>query len=323
MVRSKLRLHAQGRAGADFGNITGMVDDMVVIEEEEQNGDDKQQPWCNGEFEKEDREEKSENKEIKSLEASMEEESDAIAALGDEIAALTESIAELDKTVAKATEQRKEEHAEYTETIQLTQTAIELLAKAKNRLQKFYNPTLYKAEPKKEMTMEEKIIAGGSALAQVFSHFAGHRARAAQPEMPETFSGGVEKKTEKSGGVMALMDMITKELEGTIKDAEYDEKTAQKDYVELMEDCQASRAQDAKSVTDKEAAKADLVDKRAATSEKKANNYKDLNVIHTYVGELHQSCDFILENYDVRKEARTAEIEELKHAKAALSGAKI
>merc|ERR1719482_386860 len=182
MVRSKLRLHAQGRAGADFGDITKMVDDMVVIEEDEQKGDDTQQPWCNGEFEKEDRDEKSENKEIKSLEASMEEESDAIAALGDEIAALTESIAELDKTVAKATEQRKEEHAEYTETIQLTQTAIELIAKAKNRLQKFYNPTLYKAEPKKEMTMVEKIIAGGSAFAQVFSHFAGQRARATQPE---------------------------------------------------------------------------------------------------------------------------------------------
>merc|ERR1719284_1310393 len=215
MVRSKLR--SKGRtAGADFGNITGMVDDMVVIEEVEQDGDDKQQPWCNGEFEKEDREEKAENKEIKSLEATMEEETDAIAALGDEIAALTESIAELDKTVAKATEQRKEEHAEYTETVQLTQTAIELIAKAKNRLQKFYNPTLYKAEPKKEMTMEEKIIAGGF-FAQVFSHV-----RSAQPEMPETFSGGVEKKSEKSGGVMALMDMITKELETTIKDAEYD-----------------------------------------------------------------------------------------------------
>merc|ERR550537_478289 len=172
-----------------------MVDDMVVIEEGEQKGDDTQKPWCNGEFEKEDREEKSENSEIKSLEALMEEEADAIAALGDEIAALTISIAELDKTVAKATEQRKEEHVEYTETVQLTQTAIELIAKAKNRLQKFYNPTLYKAEPKKEMTMEEKIIAGGSAFAQVFSHFA----RATQPEMPETFSGGVEKKTEKSG----------------------------------------------------------------------------------------------------------------------------
>merc|ERR1719420_1681915 len=217
------------------------------------------------------------------------------------------------------TEQRKEEHVEYTETVQLTQTAIELIAKAKNRLQKFYNPTLYKAEPKKEMTMEEKIIAGGSAFAQVFSHFAGHRAR--QPEMPETFSGGVEKKTEKSGGVMALMDMITKELEGTIRDAEYDEKTAQKDYVELMEDCQESRAQNTKSMTDKEAAKADLTDKRTAAAEKKANDYKTIGVIHNYVGELHTSCDFILENYGVRKEARKAEIESLKNAKAVLAGA--
>merc|ERR1719388_338478 len=181
-TRSKLRAAARSQQAPSFGNITGMVDEMVVIEEEEQHGDDTQKPWCNGEFEKEDRDEKAENKDIMSLEATMEQEADAIAALGDEIAALTESIAELDKTVAKATEQRKEEHTEYTETVQLTQTAIELIAKAKNRLQKFYNPTLYKAEPKKEMTMEEKIIAGGSAFVQVFNHFAGQRAK--QPEMP-------------------------------------------------------------------------------------------------------------------------------------------
>ena len=106
-----------------------------------------------------------------------------------------------------------------------------------------------------------------------------------------------------------------------ISDAEYDEKTAQKDYVELMEDCQASRAQDAKSLTDKEAAKAELTETRTMAGEKKANDYKDLNVIHKYVGELHGSCDFILENYGVRKEARKAEIESLKNAKAILAGA--
>jgi len=78
--------------------------------------------------------------------------------------------------VTEATETRKDVHAEYQETVTLTQTAIVLIGKAKNRLQKFYNPTLYKGPPvKKEMTMEEKILAGASALAQIHTHITRRR----------------------------------------------------------------------------------------------------------------------------------------------------
>merc|ERR1719498_2015201 len=144
IMRSKLRLMARSKQAPDFGNITGMVDGMIVLEEEEQEGDDHQKPWCNGEFEKEDRAEKSEKSEIASLDAEMLEEADAIAGLEEEIKALQDEIAGLDKTVAQATEQRKEEHAEYQETLSLTKTAIELIGKAKNKLLKFYQPALHK-----------------------------------------------------------------------------------------------------------------------------------------------------------------------------------
>merc|ERR1719262_1920493 len=158
---------------------------MVVLESKEQGDDDHQMPWCNGEFEKSDREEKSEKDEIEQLEAEIDKEKDGIEAINGEIATLKAEIMELDKAVAEATEQRKDEHEDYVETLQLTSTAIELVKKAKNRLQKFYNPTLYKAPPvKKEMTMEEKILDAGA--------FAQNRAEAAPPPPPETF-GSYEK----------------------------------------------------------------------------------------------------------------------------------
>merc|ERR550514_2632869 len=316
MIRSKLKLLARSKQAPDFGNITGMVDGMIVLEEEEQQGDDKQKPWCNGEFEQEDREEKSEKGEIASLDAEMLEEADAIAGLEEEIKALQEEIAGLDKTVAQATEQRKEEHAEYQETLSLTKTAIELIGKAKNKLQKFYNPALYKAPPKEELSAEDQIIANVASFAEISAH----RTRVAQPEMPEGL-GGYEKKTQKSGGVMALMDMITKDLDASLSDIEHEEGTSQKEYVELMADSQASRAQNLKSITDKEGAKAELNAKKVAAKEKEMGDLKDLENIHGYVTELHGSCDFILENFDIRKEARTAEIESLKSAKAILAGA--
>ena len=40
-----------------------------------------------------------------------------------------------------------------------------------------------------------------------------------------------------------------------------------------------------------------------------------------YIAGLHSSCDFLMENYESRKEARTNEIEGLKNAKSVLAGA--
>merc|ERR1719453_299959 len=286
MARTKLRLLARSKS-PDFGNITGMVDGMIVLEEDEQAGDDKQKPWCNGEFEKEDREEKSEKTEIAHLDAEIAEETDAIAALEEEITGLTASVAGLDKAVAQATEQRKEEHTEYQETLSLTKTAIELIGKAKNKLQKFYNPALYKPPPKEELSAEDQIIANVAFFAEISAH----HSRVAPPEAPEGL-GSYEKKTQKSGGVMALMDMIVKDLDAEESELGHEESTAQKDYVELMGDSQASRAQASKSITDKEAAKAGISGKKTAAKEKEMGDFKDLDIIGKYVVELHGSCDF-------------------------------
>jgi len=165
--------------------------------------------------------------------------------------------------------------------------------------------------------MEEKIITAGT-FAQVSLHA---DSDVAPPPPPETFSGDVEKKSEKSAGVMSLMDMITKEMESEMKDSEYEEKTAQKDYADLMADSQTSRAQDAKSIVDKQAAKATLEEKLMSAKKKYGATTEQLSLIATYIGDLHVSCDFIMQNGDLRKEARTAEIESLKNAKAVLAGA--
>merc|ERR1719236_415374 len=102
-------------------------------------------------------------------EAAVSEMSDEIESLAESIATLEQDIKDLDKAVAQATEQRKEEHEDYLEMMQLNEAAVGLVEKAKNRLQKFYNPTLYKAPPKKEDTMEEKIIKAGTFV-QIKAH---------------------------------------------------------------------------------------------------------------------------------------------------------
>merc|ERR1719206_1654094 len=96
----------------------------------------------------------------------MAKEQEAIAELADEIKALEAGIASLDKSVAEATEQRKEENAEFTELMANDAAAKELLGFAKNRLNKFYNPKLYKPPPKRVLSEEDSIVVNmGGTLA--------------------------------------------------------------------------------------------------------------------------------------------------------------
>merc|ERR1719207_259247 len=241
---------------------------------------------------------------------------DEIAGLADDVKALEASIAGLDKAVFEATADRKTAHAEYVESLQLTEAAVGLIGKAKNRLMKFYNPTVYKAPPKKEATMEEKIIASYGGFVQIQRHASTKRQLPDIPELPE-------KKESNSGGVVALMDTIVLDLEKDKATAEADEKTAQKEYVALMSESQTTREADSKSLVNKKAAGAELESTFVTAKKEKAVTYEELNNAHTFLGDLHSSCDFVVQNFAMREQARSTELESLKSAKAVLAGASL
>merc|ERR1719453_1651827 len=182
---------------------------------------------------------------------------------------------------------------------------------------------MYKAPPKEELTEEEQITAasGFTTAAPVYVQVASH-SHAAPPPPPDTW-GAYQKKDGKSNGVMALMDMLMKELEGDLTESEHTEKTSQKDYEELMADSTATRAQNVASITDKEAAKADMDTAVEETKGKLESEQTTLSNIQQYIYQLHASCDFLVENYDLRKAARENELTSLANAKATLSGANL
>merc|ERR1719146_552067 len=84
----------------------------------------------------------------------------------EEIKALTDGIQALDRSIVEATKQRKEEHEEYSGLMAGNTAAKQLIEFAKNRMQKFYNPKLYKPPPKRELSEEERITLNmGGTLA--------------------------------------------------------------------------------------------------------------------------------------------------------------
>merc|ERR1719379_2695356 len=322
----------------DFSKILAMIDGMVKVLGEEQKDDDTQKAYCDKEFETTSKEKADIEEAIETSTAAIEEMTEESATLADEIASLQKEVKALDKAVAEATEQRKDEHGEFITFQTENGAALQLIEKAKNKLFKFYRPNLYKEAPVKELTEEEKILAAsgrsdmiataapemiaGTSIAAVQTDYAQlHQRTAAAPPPPPATWDAYQKKDGKSNGVISLMDMLIKELQDGITEAEHEEKTAQSDYERLMSESQASRATMVESITSKEVAKADLDTKIEATKEKKSPEEAQLESLKQTIAQLHADCDFIVENYDLRKTARETEVEGLKNAKSVLSGA--
>merc|ERR1719379_422564 len=162
-LKSKMRMAEKNQGAVDFSEIFKMIDEMIAILTKDNKDDAAQKDFCIAELTKTEGEKAATDDKLGSLESQIAELTDSIAETAEKITSLQDGIASLDKDVAEATEQRKKEHEEFGTNLKLNEVALALIGKAKNRLQKFYNPTLYKAPPKKEMSMEEKIIASGSS----------------------------------------------------------------------------------------------------------------------------------------------------------------
>merc|ERR1719207_378889 len=78
----------------------------------------------------------------------------------------------------------------------------------------------------------------------------------APPPPPATWDA-YAKKSQESNGVMAMMDMLVADLDKDMQESEVEEKDAQSEYEQFTKEAAAKRVTDSKSITDKEAAKAD------------------------------------------------------------------
>merc|ERR1719335_2081863 len=112
-VTRHLILAALKSGTGGFEKVNTMIDGMNEVLEGEQVADDKQDVWCLAELDKAKEEAKATEGDIGDLAAAIDSQRDAIETTAAEIADLKKGLEELDKSVAEATEQRKDEHAEY------------------------------------------------------------------------------------------------------------------------------------------------------------------------------------------------------------------
>eukprot|EP00928_Gymnodinium_smaydae_P070408 TRINITY_DN54252_c0_g1_i1.p1 TRINITY_DN54252_c0_g1~~TRINITY_DN54252_c0_g1_i1.p1 ORF type:complete len:707 (+),score=228.77 TRINITY_DN54252_c0_g1_i1:80-2200(+) len=292
-----------------FEKVIKMIDDMVNILKQEQVDDDNKKDYCGKQLDEKDDKRKALEQSVSDSGAAIEDAKGLLEAAKEDIKNLQAGMAALDKSVAEASEQRKAEHLEFVELMASDKSAKELLNFAKNRLHKFYNPKMHKAAPKTEDAAE---------FVQVARHGLQHRE--APPPPPETF-GAYESKSQETTGVISMIDLLIKDLDKEMTEAETQENDSQKEYERLMKDAAEKRAQDSKTLTARGGAKAQLEEQMQTHKDAKSSASRELAEVGEFIATLHSECDWLLQYYGARKEARNSEIGALGDAKAVLHGA--
>merc|ERR1712241_958171 len=228
------------------------------------------------------------------LVAKIEDLEMTIKALTEAIEKLKSEIAEMGVQLTRAGEFRGKQNKEFQLTVADQRETQRLLKAALNILQDFYG--------KKAAFLQ------------------GRKQEPAGPPPPPGFEA--YKKNAASGGVMKMIQQIISDAKAMEAEAIRSEEDAQKAYEDFVKETNASIEAKSKEIVNKSELKAKAEGELVETKEAKEAVMLELEQLSNYNAELHQSCDFIMKNFDVRQTARDEEIEALKQAKAILSGAK-
>jgi len=345
MAKSALAVLKQARVGAKdprvdfleialkggkvgFEKIIKLIDELVATLQQEQKDDNAKKDWCEAELDKTEDTKKVLQNKVSDLETAIDDATENVGNLKAEIEALDDGIRALDKEVGESTEQRKEEHDDFTATFAANAAAVDLLGFAKNRLNKFYNPSQYKAPPKRELSEEDQItvnmggtLAPTAAPGGIAGTGIGLVQNGAAPPPPPAANLAYKAKGEESSGVIVMIDTLINDVEKENQVMKLEEEDAQSDYEKFMTDAKNKRAEDSKSMSDAEGSLADTNEQMVTDKGTLADTNTELMETEKYLGGVHAECDWLLKYFDVRSEARTGEIDAMGKAKDVLNGA--
>merc|ERR1719388_93428 len=228
------------------------------------------------------------------LTAKIEDLTATIDALTQAIEQLKAEIAEMQVQLKRAGEDREKENKEFQTTVADQRATQKLLQQALDVLKGFYDKAALVA------LLQKQEPAG--------------------PPPPPGFKE--YKKNAAAGGVMGMIQQIINDAKAMEAEAIRAEEDAQKAYEDFVKETNNTIETKNKDMINKSEEKAKAETDLTQANEDKEAVLLELEQLSNYNAELHQSCDFVMKNFEIRQTARDEEIEALKQAKAILSGAK-
>jgi len=278
-----------------FTRVKKAIDDMIAQLTAEKEAEIKHKDFCVDEFNTNQLQTEKKEREKQDLIAKIEDLEMTIKALEEAIAGLKSEIAEMQVQLKRAGEDREKQNKEFQMTVADQRETQKLLKAALGVLQDFYGKQ------------------AAAALVQ----------KRQEPVGPPPPAGFEEyKKNAASGGVMSMIQQIINDAKAMEAEAIRSEEDAQKAYEDFVKGTNASIEANSKDIVNKSEEKATAEGELVETREAKEAALLELEQLSNYNAELHQSCDFVMKNFDLRQTARDEEVEALRQAKAILSGAK-
>merc|ERR1712032_729866 len=231
------------------------------------------------------------DREKQDLIAKIEDLELTIKTLTSEIDTRKSEVAEMQVQMKRAGEDREKQNKEFQQTVADQRASQKLLTAALNILKGFYE--------KKAAFLQKQEPAG--------------------PPPPPGFKE--YKKNAAAGGVMGMIQQIINDAKAMEAEAIRAEEDAQKAYEDFVKETNASIETKTKEIINKSEEKAKAETDLTQAQQDKEAVLLELEQLSNYNAELHQSCDFVTKNFEIRQTARDEEIEALRQAKAILSGA--
>merc|ERR1719223_1024362 len=133
-----------------------------------------------------------------------------------------------------------------------------------------------------------------------------------------------KKYEENAGGkrILAMLDEVKQDSVTMENDAIASEEDAQAAYENFMKDSNKFIIKASQGISDMTEAKATAESDLVMANTDLKGTMGELFALHEESGDLHKSCDFLLNNFELRQKARSAEMDALNEAKNILSGMK-
>jgi hypothetical protein len=284
-----------------FVKVKKAIADMITELKAQQKDEQDHRDFCIKEFNQNELENDAEIDNYNNLKAKIADLDDQIKTLSSEMDTLNKEIGEMKTSMKRASSDRGRENADFQRDVQDQRVTQEILNKALARMQQKY------------AFMEESQPGA--------PHIQTSGTKTDPGNGPARFGAAGDANNAGGAKVVALLESVIADSKKTEKTLLVSESDAQAAYEGFMKDLNKSTDAKQRAIITKTEERAIATEDKSAASTARDASAKQIEMLATYKGELHGSCDFVMKNFDVRQQARSEEMEALKQATAVLSGA--